>query len=90
MSEEQEGGSFQEYRKLIIAHMESSNRRQDALEETIAEIRVQMGVLVVKVGLLVTVLMLVGGSIATYVVSTAVKAAAYQIAEDTAIDRENR
>ena len=89
MSDEQDGGSFQEYRKLIIAHMESSNRRQDALEETITDIRVQMGVLVVKVGLLVAVLMLVGGSIATYVVSAAVKTAAHQIAEETGTDEGN-
>jgi len=78
MSDEQDG-SFQDYRKLIIAHMESSNRRQDALEDAIMEIRVQMGVLVVKVGLLVGVLVLVGGTISTYVVSSVVKAAAHEI-----------
>lgn len=81
MGDEQDG-SFHEYRKLIVAHMESSNRRQDALEESITEIRVQMGVLVVKVGLLVAVLMLVGGTVATFVVSAVVKATAVQIAED--------
>jgi F0F1-type ATP synthase membrane subunit c/vacuolar-type H+-ATPase subunit K len=81
MGDEQEG-SFREYRKLIIAHMESSNRRQRALEEALTEIRVQMGVLVVKVGLLVAVLMLVGGTVATYVVSAAVKATAEQIVEE--------
>jgi len=80
MSEKHEGGSFQEYRKLIIAHMESSNRRQDALEDAITEIRVQMGVLVVKVGLIVSLLLVVGGTISTYVVSSVVKATAHEVA----------
>jgi hypothetical protein len=90
MSEEQEGGSFREYRKLIIAHMESSNRRQAALEDAIVDIRVQMGVVVVKVGLIVSLLLIVGGTISTYVVSAAVKTTAHEIAaERVKIDAEN-
>lgn len=92
MTDERHDGSFQEYRKLILAHMESSSRRQNALDDAITEIRVQMGVLVVKVGLLVGVLMLVGGTVATYVVSAAVTAAAKQIistAESTPADPAN-
>ena len=76
------GGSFREYRQLILAHIESSNRRQDAIEDAITEMKVQMGVLLVKVSLIVATIVLVVGTAATVVVSAAVKGAAAQVVED--------
>lgn len=59
---------FREYRRLILAHMEASTSRQSALEDGLLDMRVQMGVLVVKVSLIVAVASLVLGTWVTVVI----------------------
>lgn len=61
------GDNFAEYRRLIMAQQESMERRLDQVEESIVGLKVQMGVLVVKIGLLVAGFALVGAPVATYV-----------------------
>lgn len=65
---------FSEYRRLFQAHIESSNKRQDAMEDQLTEIKVAMGVFTVKLSLIVGAVVLVGGIVATSVVRTSVDA----------------
>lgn len=73
MIDDDDGGSFREYRQLILAHMESSDRRQSAMEKIVTDLKVQMGVLVVKVSLVVGIIILISGAIATAIVRNAVE-----------------
>ena len=79
---EEGGGSFREYRQLILAHIKASNRRQDAVEDAITEMKVKMGVLVVKVGIIVAIAVTVGGAVTTYLVKTTMDSVMEQTAED--------
>ena len=74
------GGDFREYRRLILAHMESSTARQSALEDSLLELRVQLGVLVVKVSLIVAMGALAAGAIVTLAVRNATTPAAIEAA----------